>query len=120
LLTKAEHLKKAIENETLVSKQDLTDGVCVDWSITFLFYSAVHYVGAYFALRGLFHRMHKTRDSAIGRDRLLRGIYNDYRELKNYSREARYERPSGSFKAADITYLQGCLGNIKTTVQPML
>jgi hypothetical protein len=120
LLTKAEHLKKATDNENLVIRQDLSDGVCVDWSATFLFYSAVHYVGAYVAGRGITHRMHKTRNSAIGRDHILRTVYNDYRELQNFSRDARYERPSGSFSAADIGYLQGCLGNVKTAILPML
>jgi hypothetical protein len=104
LLTKAEHLRKATDNEALVSQQDLTHGICVDWSVTFLFYSAVHYVGAYFAVRGLAHRMHKTRNSAIGRDRVLREVYNDYRELQDFSRDARYERPTGLMLATSLTF----------------
>jgi len=120
LLTKAQHLTKATDNETLVTQQDLSIGICADWSVTFLFYSAVHYVEAYFSTRGIRHKMHKTRNSAIARDQLLRGVYDAYRELQELSRDSRYERPTGSFTALDVEYLQGCLETIKQAVLPMM
>jgi hypothetical protein len=120
VLTKAEHLAKAQDNEGFAGRHDWADAICVDWTITYLFYSAVHYVEAYFTRRGLGYHMHTARNSAIGRDVALRPIYDDYRELQNFSRDARYERPTGSFRTADIVYLKECLERIKGVVMPLV
>ena len=57
--------------------------IAVDWAISMLFYSAVHYVGAYFAKHGLTYRMHQTRDNAVARDPNLSNVYGEYRELEH-------------------------------------
>ena len=94
--------------------------IAVDWAISMLFYSAVHYVGAYFAKHGLTYRMHQTRDNAVARDPNLSNVYGEYRELEHFSRQARYERPSGHFRHGDIEYLLGCLDKVKGVILPLL
>ncbi|HUG82488.1 MAG TPA: hypothetical protein VML01_12545 [Bryobacterales bacterium] len=85
-----------------------------------MFYAAVHYVQAYFVKNGYTYQTHTTRDSAIGRDQQISSIYNDYRELQHFSRQARYERPIGAFNAGDVSYLKSCLDSIKGVIRPLL
>lgn len=85
-----EHLRKATDNESFADSLDLKVPVNVDWAITALFYAALHYVEAYFAIRNFHSPDHRTRDSAIHRDQGVKVIFDDYSELKNYSINARY------------------------------
>jgi len=70
---------------------DLSRSVCVDWAITMLFYSAVHYLQAYLAGKGFRVITHRQRDDEIERNGSLSPIFNDYRRLKDLSEDARYE-----------------------------
>ncbi len=98
--TKEEHLAKAAGNETLALSLALDNQTNIDWALTILFYSAVHYVEAYFALSGQHLKSHTTRDSWIGRDSALKRIFNEYQDLKFYGYNARYE--VSNFKVTDV------------------
>ncbi len=84
-----EHITRADQNEQFARSLDLTDGFKVDWAITLLFYSALHYVEAYLSIKG-HSRDHATRDTEIQTNGSLQEIWPDYRRLKDTSEEARY------------------------------
>lgn len=70
------------------------------------------FVQAYFATRGRTFRAHGARDSAIQRDPEIRAVYEDYRELQDYSSAARYD--VGNFTRDDVTAAAGTLGMSET------
>ena len=83
------HLHFADNNEQF--SQDLvSDQRHLDWAVTIMFYAAVHYVEAYFAMNNIHHDSHAKREGIIRRDRRLRIIYTAYRELKDDSEDTRY------------------------------
>ena len=88
---KLQHLERARGNESLVRSLDLEDGIQVDWAITMLFYSALHYIDSFLAGKNLHARGHDARDSEVSVNGTLSPIYNDYRRLKDASRAARYD-----------------------------
>jgi uncharacterized protein (UPF0332 family) len=90
----AQHLNRAAENELLARSLDFEKGVEVDWAIVMLFYSAVHYIDSVLAVKNRHPKDHTSRDSAIENHGTLSAVYNDYRRLKDGSREARYEIPN--------------------------
>lgn len=92
-----QHLSQASHNEKLVSNYKLLDSEFTDWAITALFYSALHYVEAYFATKyNWHHRKHEKRNPAIRR--CLPHCYDDYKQLKYDSEEARYNNRRFSIK----------------------
>lgn len=116
---KGEHIAKAAHDEQFAASLDLATTPYLDWVITALFYSALHYVEAYFATMKRHSADHRTRDSAIQRDSRIRSLYNDYSELKNYSINARYYMVR--FTEAEIRRnLFPRLDNIKARLQPLL
>lgn len=119
-MTSPEHLAKAQQNELFASDLGLSSGVRIDWTITILFYAAVHYVQAYLVAQGKTYHMHKTRDSAVGRDPKTAPIYPDYRELQHFSRQARYELSSGQLTEQDVSDMKICLNKVKMTITPLL
>ena len=60
------------------------------WAATISFYSALHYVEAFFSKRGVHSADHRTRDSNLCRQSETMAIYDDFCELKNISTSARY------------------------------
>ena len=90
-----QHLDKAQHNEDFFNHFDLDTTPYLDWIITGIFYSALHYIRAvaskhnfeniasYGDLDNLFNRLSILKRSPP--------IYQDYRQLKDDSREARYE-----------------------------
>ena len=117
-MTKAEHVAKAEANQVFADSLGAGSQSAIDWSITALFYVAVHLVQAYFAARGSSYVTHKTRHSAIRRDAAIGAAYDDYRELESLSREARYEAPS--LTAAQVKYVQGCLQGVRNIIGPLI
>lgn len=114
-----EHLKKAQHNETFVKSFDLDSTPFIDWAITGLFYSALHYMEAYFAKQGAHSPDHRTRDSNIHRDGNLRSLFFAYSDLKNFSVNARYTPKQ--FKASDVrNTLQPHFENVKKTITRLL
>lgn len=95
MATKEEHLRKAEHNEEFFTQFDINATQFLDWVVTGIFYSAVHYIRAVAAK----HRF--TNISSYGEmDNLFsrlsvfkrrRDIYKDYRQLKDDSRAARYD-----------------------------
>lgn len=93
--TKEQHLQKAQHNERFFNSFDLDITSFLDWVITGIFYSALHYIRAiasmhkfeniasYGELDKLFNRLFVLKHNAA--------IYYDYRQLKDDSRDARYE-----------------------------
>jgi hypothetical protein len=86
-----------------------------DWAITGLFYSALHYVEVHLARQTppIHPETHRIRDSHV--NRLMGGIYVDYRELEEQSRDARYDAAQ-QFTQQDFVRLQGHLARIKAAV----
>jgi hypothetical protein len=90
----AEHLAQARHNEAFLGSLDLRTTPYLDWAMTIIFYTALHYI------RGVLARHQVTNistygemDKAFDRLPLLRqnpGIHTDYRQLKDDSRAARY------------------------------
>jgi hypothetical protein len=117
--TKDEHRAKAEHNEFLANE---LDNPFWDWAITGLFYSALHYVEAYLATKGIHFRRHKLRDSWIYRDAALKPIYIDYRELQTESEDARYMEivPLTIFTQGDVQRLEVNLQAIKKVVIPLI
>jgi hypothetical protein len=63
----------------------------LDWVVTAYFYASMHLVEAYFDLSTHHHfQRHLLRRQAINADAKISHLFNAYRQLETYSREARY------------------------------
>ena len=113
-----QHRAKAENNEFLISE---LDNPFWDWAITATFYTALHYVEAYFANRipALHPATHQMRDNYINSDVKLRPIYVDYRQLEDESRDARYDA-SIDLTQSDATQAKRNLERIKNVIVPLL
>ncbi|MGA3322941.1 MAG: hypothetical protein ABSF45_00575 [Terriglobia bacterium] len=116
--TTPEHRAKAENNEFLV---DTLENPFWDWAINGVFYAALHYVEAYFASRvpAVHPSTHTIRDNHIHRDKTLKPIYVDYRQLEDESRNARYDAGM-KFTQSDVGMARGCLDRIKKVILPLL
>jgi len=91
LPSKEEHLKQANKNERFYVTFELDDTEFLDWAVTVLFYSILHYVDAFLADRmGYDPPDHYRRTSCCEKIPELRQIYNQYMRLKDQSEKARY------------------------------
>lgn len=94
-----EYLQQAAHNFEFAAYIRNSRPECLDWSVTSLFYAAVHYVNAYFKKSGIaIPRRHTSPDSKapgrsnlVQKDPILSRIYDPYRNLDDESRDARYE-----------------------------
>jgi hypothetical protein len=91
-----EHLERAHQTEKLADALQSTLGVCIDWSITMLFYAGLHYIDAFLARKNMHPLDHSHRDEEIERNGSLSPIYPEYRRLKDLSRAARCQIPNFS------------------------
>ena len=82
------------------------------------FYSAVHYVEAYFFGQGKHYQLHQARESAIKRDSKIKGIFRNYERLKTASIYARYE--ADFFTDKQYGGLQPNLDAIKKVIRPLI
>jgi hypothetical protein len=115
--TKDEHKNKAIENEQFADS--LPPTTCgIEWAITVNFYAAVHYVSAYFALANQTCMSHGSRAIAIKKDAVLCAVYDEYQNLYNISRDARYEVME--LKPGHLIYAKNMLETIKKVICPKL
>lgn len=89
--TQQRRLQQARRNEDLYHHLATVAPTYIDWQITALFYSALHYVDAYLAKHNVHPSSHAERDRLITMESVLRRIYTAYRDLESYSRDARYE-----------------------------
>lgn len=83
------HLQQATRNESFVSHIEKATEPFTDWALTGLFYSAVHYAEAFFALSNTHSLSHPSRSSLIGH-RFPRSISIAYEKLRNAAYRARY------------------------------
>jgi len=94
--TTEQHLAQARRNEAFLGTFDLADPRYLDWAVTVIFYAALHY------LRALMSKHRYTNisrygdmDMAFERLTVLKRnpqIYDAYRDLKDDSRSARYDK----------------------------
>jgi hypothetical protein len=84
----SEHISKAERNEKIADALSKTD--FLDWTVTCLFYAALHYVDAILAASVIHPEGHTERNEAIGTNPSLLKIRNEYRTLETLSRNARY------------------------------
>lgn len=117
-LTKHQHLQKATENEKFAQTIDTNTVAGIEWAITVKFYIALHYIQAYLASKGQNYFRHESRGDAIERDPKIRNAYDDYRELYDISRDARYD--FCNLSKGHLTFADNCLNAIKAVVQPHL
>ena len=83
-----------------------------------LHYSALHYIEAYFATRGIHSRHHPDRDDKIQRDANTQPIYRAYSKLKMFSHNARYMTSiSGPGRVPEM---ESNLAAVKTQLAPFL
>jgi HEPN domain len=118
LPTQAEHLAKAVQNEGVLRSLNPSIAGAAEWSITVAFYAAVHYVQSYLVANDVKSSTHTSRANAIRRDARLQSIYDDYRELENMSRDARYD--STPFSRQDVDYALECLKAVRDGVKALL
>jgi hypothetical protein len=94
----ADYVQQALHNAELAAylRKDKTQ--YLDWAVTCLFYSALHYVNAYLAKgQKAIPRRHVTVGNLAGRSNIVQAdpdlgaIYPAYRALEDESRDARYE-----------------------------
>ncbi len=87
---KTTHLAVARDNEHLAGQLNLDSAPDRGWASTMSFYAALHYVEAFFSLRGVHSADHRTRDSNLCKHNETMKIYDEFCELKNISTSARY------------------------------
>jgi hypothetical protein len=93
--TQQQHLEKAYHNESFFNYFDLDTTPFLDWVITGIFYSALHYIRA-IASNYKFENISSYGDidklfNVLSIFKQTPSIYYDYRQLKDDSRTARYE-----------------------------
>ena len=91
----SDHVGRAENNETFYQSFPLDSTPYLDWAITALFYSSVHYVDAGLHEHrtrrdpsGIHPESHEERTSAVQRN--FPRIYRQFRYLKDRSEDARY------------------------------
>ena len=84
-----QHLAASEGNEALALS--LADMAEYGWSVTCLFYSALHLTEAYLVQQGRASANHRERELHIIREPSLQGVRRAYTRLKAESEHARYE-----------------------------
>jgi hypothetical protein len=105
MATAGEHKLKALHNEQFLDLHNLGDGLFVDWAVTVLFYCALHWMRALAAQEGHQIKGYKDEEGVfIGTGVFTAEAYDFYRQLKDDSRDARYEMKP--FSESDFEDLQ--------------
>lgn len=84
------HLNKAKHNEDFFRSFDLDNTPFLDWVVSGIFYTALHYIDSYLAQKNKHPNTHKDRNDDIRYDPHLPQIFRPYRQLKDDSEGARY------------------------------
>ena len=90
-MQRVKHLSKAEHNEKFFRSFDMDNTDFRDWIIIGMFYAAIHYYEAYFALKNKHSGSHDTADDWISNDAKISDTYFDYRELKQQRWYANYK-----------------------------
>ena len=87
-----EHLQKAHDNEKFLHEHSLIQTAFLDWAVTVISYTALHYVDALLANNFAFHpKDHRERSDRLYKTPALRtNLVYDFEDLKNDGIEARY------------------------------
>jgi hypothetical protein len=86
-----EHLNRAKNNLRLAQSFDLKTTPYIDWVVTFYFYAALHLIDALIHEKeGRVPEAHEIRKTFVKDRSYLRGIRDEYLELKDRSEDARY------------------------------
>jgi hypothetical protein len=88
--SKNQHVQIAQENEQFFGGLSLAGGPIRGWASTAAFYTALHYVEAFFSTRAKHSADHRTRDNNMVQYMETMIIYDQFCELKNISTRARY------------------------------
>ena len=114
--SRQQHLANAESNQRL--SLALQAGPHIDWSVTVLFYAALHLVEA--ALAPQTHSAnHNARFANIRRHPQIRHVYFDYYELYTRSLDARYDCAPFTMQQVQTLYLPR-YEPIKRHLQPLL
>ena len=114
--SRQDHLAKAESNQLLSIA--LQDSPNADWSVTVLFYAALHLVEATLAPH-THSPNHKDRFANIRRDPRLQPIHDDYRYLYDMSLRSRYNCQVFTAQFVRTMYVAR-YEFIKQRVQPLL
>ena len=116
--SKRKHVSMATKNERFFEHFDLDNSPFLEWAVTGLFYSLIHYIEAYLADRLNDHTSsHFDREPRMDRISDLRRIYNEYRHLKDQSRQGRYlglRFTSDEVKKLNHDYFQPAKSHLKS------
>lgn len=94
------HISKALHNEGFWQHLNVEESKYLDWAVTGIFYSAMHYIDAAFAKEGKHLKSHEVADSEVAKHKDLVNIYSEYRNLKQSRWKASYW--STRFSKSDI------------------
>ena len=102
--TRAEHLEKSEHTDRLSTALQST--TYTDWSVTSLFYSALHLIDAWLDDGPLpaQPKNHFERKQRVRLDPFLRAVSADYTELEERSKDARYN--CVVFTVAEVEHLR--------------
>jgi len=105
MATAQERKLKALHNEQFLNVRKLSDSGFVDWAVTVLFYSALHWMRALAAPEGFQIKGYKDEEDVFkGTGVFTDEAYEWYRQLKEDSRVARYKMRQ--FSESDFEDLQ--------------
>lgn len=113
-----EHIKQAKHNEEFIGIFDSKSSPYLDWALTGIFYSAIHYIEAVLATRGKHPLSHAHRNTWIEQYIKNIDIYDDHRDLMEDSRAARYKCINPSENEIDESKLK--LENIKNNLKTFI
>jgi len=89
--TDSEHLHKAEHNEDFYLSFDLNTTPYLDWVVSGIFYSALHYIESYLATQGKHSQNHGNRNENLRDDPNLGiDIFRKFNALKDDSENGRY------------------------------
>lgn len=85
-----DHRLKALRNEEFAASLDRSDPTKENWAVVAIFYSALHYVQAYFSRYNVECPGHKERRKEINDDDRIKTVFESYQYLYVLSQNARY------------------------------
>ena len=105
--TRDDHIDQANRNRSFWGSLDIPAAQHLDWIVVGMFYEAVHWIEAYFALSGYHSKSHRQRESDISNFPDLANdpdLVIDYGLLRSDSENARYwcYRPTASQISSDL------------------
>lgn len=85
------HIKQYNKNKALANSETFKLGENNDWKVTIMFYAIMHLMDSCYSDVFEKHTTHEKRKKFIGSVKPYKDIIDEYTELENLSRVARYE-----------------------------